>query len=50
MVMLCWGVRAYFMKAANAVMSAESIFVYMMIAGARVDPDRLGDDRLFPSR
>ncbi|HWW59226.1 MAG TPA: DMT family transporter [Sphingopyxis sp.] len=37
-VMLCWGVQAYFMKAANAVMSAESIFVYMMIAGLALIP------------
>lgn len=32
-VMLCWGVQAYFMKAANHVMSAESIFVYMTVSG-----------------
>lgn len=37
-VMLCWGMQAYFMKAANAVMSAESIFVYMMIAGLALVP------------
>ena len=37
-VMLCWGVQAYFMKAANEVMSAESIFVYMMIAGLALIP------------
>lgn len=37
-VMLCWGVQAYFMKAANEVMSAESIFVYMMVAGLALIP------------
>jgi drug/metabolite transporter (DMT)-like permease len=37
-VMLCWGVQAYFMKAANAVMSGESIFVYMTISGLVLVP------------
>ena len=37
-VMLCWGVQAYFMKAANHIMSAESIFVYMMLAGLMLVP------------
>jgi drug/metabolite transporter (DMT)-like permease len=37
-VMLCWGVQAYFMKLANARMSAESIFFYMMISGLLVAP------------
>jgi drug/metabolite transporter (DMT)-like permease len=37
-VMLCWGVQAYFMKAANHIMSAESIFVYMMLAGLVLIP------------
>jgi drug/metabolite transporter (DMT)-like permease len=37
-VMLCWGVQAYFMKAANHVMSGESIFVYMMLAGLVLVP------------
>lgn len=37
-VMLCWGVQAYFMKAANHIMSAESIFVYMTIAGLLLIP------------
>jgi drug/metabolite transporter (DMT)-like permease len=32
-VMLAWGVQAYFIKLANATMSAESIFFYMMISG-----------------
>jgi hypothetical protein len=37
-VMLCWGVQAYFMKAANHVMSGESIFVYMMLSGLTLIP------------
>lgn len=40
-VMLCWGVQAYFMKLANARMSAESIFFYMMISGLLVAPAAL---------
>ncbi|WP_419807417.1 EamA family transporter [Sphingomonas sp.] len=38
LVMLCWGVQAYFMKAANHVMSAASIFVYMTLSGLLVIP------------
>src|SRR5262249_12972670 len=30
-VMLAWGLQAYFIKLANSTMSAESIFVYMML-------------------
>lgn len=37
-VMLCWGVQAYFMKSANNHMSAEGIFFYMMIAGLLLIP------------
>ena len=37
-VMLCWGVQAYFMKAANHIMSAESIFVYMAATGLLLIP------------
>ncbi|MGH6612719.1 EamA family transporter [Sphingomonas sp.] len=37
-VMLCWGVQAYFMKAANHIMSGESIFVYMMLSGLVLIP------------
>jgi drug/metabolite transporter (DMT)-like permease len=37
-VMLCWGVQAYFMKSANNHMSAEGIFFYMMIAGLMLVP------------
>src|SRR5580692_4513827 len=32
-VMVAWGLQAYFMKLANASMSAESIFAYMTISG-----------------
>ncbi len=32
-VMLAWGLQAYFIKVANASMSAESIFGYMMLTG-----------------
>ncbi len=31
--MVAWGLQAYFIKLANATMSAESIFTYMMLAG-----------------
>jgi drug/metabolite transporter (DMT)-like permease len=37
-VMGCWGVQAYFMKAANRTMTAESIFFYMMVAGVLITP------------
>ncbi|HEU4959299.1 MAG TPA: DMT family transporter [Sphingomonas sp.] len=37
-VMLCWGVQAYFMKSANNHMSAEGIFFYMMVAGLLLIP------------
>ena len=37
-IMLCWGVQAYYMKAANHVMSAESIFVYMTISALLLVP------------
>jgi drug/metabolite transporter (DMT)-like permease len=37
-VMLCWGVQAYFMKSANNHMSAEGIFFYMMTAGLLLVP------------
>jgi len=32
-VTLAWGLQAYFIKLANASMSAEGIFVYMMLTG-----------------
>ena len=37
-VLLAWGVQAFFMKLANATMSAESIFVYMTITGLLLIP------------
>lgn len=37
-IMLCWGVQAYFMKLANNRMSAESIFFYMMLSGLLLIP------------
>ena len=37
-VMLAWGLQAYFIKLANATMSAESIFVYMMLTGLMFIP------------
>jgi drug/metabolite transporter (DMT)-like permease len=37
-VMVAWGLQAYFIKLANATMSAESIFFYMMITGLMVVP------------
>ena len=37
-IMLCWGVQAYFMTLANSRMSAESIFFYMMLTGLLLTP------------
>ena len=37
-VFILWGVQAYFMKVANSYMQAESIFLYMMIAGFALVP------------
>jgi drug/metabolite transporter (DMT)-like permease len=37
-VMLAWGLQAYFIKLANSTMSAESIFVYMMLTGLMFIP------------
>lgn len=37
-IMLCWGVQAFFMKLANNRMSAESIFFYMMLSGLMLAP------------
>lgn len=37
-VMLAWGLQAYFIKLANATMTAESIFVYMMLTGLMFIP------------
>lgn len=38
LVLVAWGVQAYFMKLANGSMSAESIFFYMMITGIMLIP------------
>jgi uncharacterized membrane protein len=37
-VMVSWGVQAYFIKLANRSMSAESIFFYMMVTGLMLAP------------
>lgn len=37
-VLMAWGVQAFFMKLANATMSAESIFFYMMITALLLMP------------
>lgn len=37
-VMLCWGLQGYFMKHANNLMSAESIFFYMTLSGILLAP------------
>lgn len=37
-VMAAWGVQAFFMKTANRIMSAESIFCYMTVAGLLLVP------------
>jgi drug/metabolite transporter (DMT)-like permease len=37
-VMACWGLQAYFMKSANAIMSGESIFFYMTVTGLALIP------------
>jgi uncharacterized membrane protein len=38
LIMLAWGLQAYFMKSANRTMSAESIFFYMTITGLMLTP------------
>lgn len=37
-IMLCWGLQAYFIKVANTTMSAESIFGYMMLTALMFIP------------
>ena len=37
-VMLCWGIQALLMKMANRLMSAGSIFFYMMLSGLLLTP------------
>jgi drug/metabolite transporter (DMT)-like permease len=41
-VFLSWGVQAYVMKSANAVMKAESIFFYMTLTGLLLIPVAVG--------
>lgn len=38
LVLLAWGLQAYYMKLANASMNAESIFFYMMLSGLALIP------------
>jgi drug/metabolite transporter (DMT)-like permease len=38
LVLLAWGLQAYYMKSANEHMKAESIFFYMMISGLFLIP------------
>jgi drug/metabolite transporter (DMT)-like permease len=38
LIMLAWGLQAYFMKSANRTMSAESIFFYMAVTGLMLAP------------
>jgi drug/metabolite transporter (DMT)-like permease len=37
-ILLAWGLQAYYIKLANATMTAESIFFYMMITGLMFIP------------
>ncbi len=37
-VLFAWGIQAYFMKFANEIMQAESIFFYMMLTGLAIIP------------
>ncbi len=37
-VLVAWGLQAYYMKLANAIMDAESIFFYMTLAGLLLIP------------
>lgn len=37
-IMVFWGFQAYFMKAANRIMTAESIFFYMTVTGLLLIP------------
>ncbi len=38
LVFLAWGIQAFFMKKANNIMRAESVFFYMMITGLLLAP------------
>ena len=37
-ILLAWGVQAFFMKLANSTMDAENIFLYMTLAGLLLIP------------
>jgi uncharacterized membrane protein len=37
-ILLAWGVQAYFMKLANRTMNAENIFLYMTVTGLLLIP------------
>jgi uncharacterized membrane protein len=41
-ILIAWGVQAFFMKLANRSMQAESIFVYMALMGLALVPIALG--------
>ena len=45
-ILLAWGVQAYFMKLANGSMDAENIFLYMTITALVADSGGAVDDRL----
>ncbi|MEZ4810700.1 MAG: EamA family transporter [Allomuricauda sp.] len=38
LILMAWGVQAYFMKLANHTMNVESIFFYMMVSGLMLIP------------
>jgi len=38
LVFLAWGIQAYFIRFANKIMKAESIFFYMMVTGLLLSP------------
>ncbi len=38
LVFLAWGIQAFFMKKANNIMRAESVFFYMMLTGLMLAP------------
>jgi len=38
LILIAWGIQAYFMKLANKTMNAESIFFYMMLTGLMLIP------------
>ena len=50
MIMLAWGVQAYFMRLANHTVSAESIFFYMTIGALLPNPTPVSDSSLANGR